>query len=98
MGGDDFDQVIIDWMAEGFKEKEGIDLREDSAALARLKEAAEKAKIELSSSIETEINLPYVTATSSGPKHLVEKLSRSQFEKIADSLIQRCLNHVKSRI
>ena len=98
MGGDDFDQVIIDWMAEGFKEKEGIDLREDSAALARLKEAAEKAKIELSSSTETEINLPYVTATSSGPKHLVEKLTRAQFEKIADSLIQRCLEPCKKAV
>ncbi len=98
LGGDDFDQVIIDWMAEGFKEKEGIDLREDSAALARLKEAAEKAKIELSSSTETEINLPYVTATSSGPKHLVEKLTRAQFEKIADSLIQRCLEPCKKAV
>ena len=98
LGGDDFDQVIIDWMAEGFKQKEGIDLREDSAALARLKEAAEKAKIELSSSTETEINLPYVTVTSSGPKHLVEKLSRSQFEKIADSLIQRCLEPCKKAV
>ena len=98
LGGDDFDQVIIDWMADGFKEKEGIDLREDSAALARLKEAAEKAKIELSSSTETEINLPYVTVTSSGPKHLVEKLSRSKFEKIADSLIQRCLEPCKKAV
>ena len=98
LGGDDFDQVIIDWMAEGFKDKEGIDLREDSAALARLKEAAEKAKIELSSSTETEINLPYVTATSSGPKHLVEKLTRAQFEKIADSLIQRCLEPCKKAV
>ncbi len=98
LGGDDFDQVIIDWMAESFKQKEGIDLREDSAALARLKEAAEKAKIELSSSTETEINLPYVTATASGPKHLVEKLSRSQFEKIADSLIQRCLEPCKKAV
>jgi len=98
LGGDDFDQVIIDWMAESFKQKEGIDLREDSAALARLKEAAEKAKIELSSSTETEINLPYVTATASGPKHLVEKLSRSQFEKIADSLIQRCLDPCKKAV
>ncbi len=98
LGGDDFDQVIIDWMAEGFKVKEGIDLREDSASLARLKEAAEKAKIELSSSTETEINLPYVTATSSGPKHLVEKLSRAQFEKLADSLIQRCLEPCKKAV
>ncbi len=98
LGGDDFDQVIIDWMADEFNKKEGIDLREDSAALARLKEAAEKAKIELSSSTETEINLPYVTATSSGPKHLVEKLSRAQFEKIADSLIQRCLEPCKKAV
>jgi len=98
LGGDDFDQVIIDWMAEGFKAKEGIDLREDPASLARLKEAAEKAKIELSSSTETEINLPYVTATSSGPKHLVEKLSKAQFEKLADSLIQRCLEPCKKAV
>ncbi len=98
LGGDDFDQVIIDWMADEFNKKEGIDLREDSAALARLKEAAEKAKIELSSSTETEINLPYVTATSSGPKHLVEKLSRAQFEKISDSLIQRCLEPCKKAV
>ena len=88
LGGDNFDQVIIDWLAEAFKSEEGIDLREDPAALQRLKESAEKAKVELSSATTTEINLPYVTATESGPKHLVKKLSRAQFEKLADSLIQ----------
>ena len=98
LGGDDFDRVIIDWLAEEFKKDEGIDLREDAAALTRLREAAEKAKIELSSSSETEINLPYVTATSSGPKHLVKKMTRSLFEKIADSLIQRCLEPCKKAI
>ena len=95
LGGDNFDQVIIDWLAEAFKSEEGIDLREDPAALQRLKEAAEKAKVELSSSTSTEINLPYVTATSSGPKHLVKKLSRAQFEKLADSLIQSTITPCK---
>ena len=88
LGGDDFDQVIIDWLAEEFKADESMDLREDPMALQRLKEAAEKAKVELSSSTQSEINLPYVTATSSGPKHLVRTLTRAQFEKLADSLIQ----------
>ena len=88
LGGDNFDQVIIDWLAEDFKSAEGIDLREDPAALQRLKEAAEKAKVELSASSKTEINLPYVTATASGPKHLVKSLTKTQFEKLADSLIQ----------
>mgnify|MGYP006087646847 CR=1 FL=1 len=88
LGGDNFDQVIIDWLAEDFKATEGIDLREDPAALQRLKEAAEKAKVELSASSQTEINLPYVTATASGPKHLVKSLTKTQFEKLADSLIQ----------
>jgi molecular chaperone DnaK len=74
LGGDNFDQVIIDWLAEAFKSEEGIDLREDPAALQRLKESAEKAKVELSSATSTEINLPYVTATDSGPKHLVKKI------------------------
>ena len=92
LGGDDFDQVIIDWLAEEFKKDENIDLREDPAALQRLKEAAEKAKIELSSSSKTEINLPYVTATSSGPKHLVRNLTKAQFEQLADKLIQATLN------
>ncbi|MEQ8909871.1 MAG: molecular chaperone DnaK [Vicingaceae bacterium] len=91
LGGDDFDEVLIDWLAEEFIKDEEIDLRKDPMALQRLKEAAEKAKIELSSSSETEINLPYVTATSSGPKHLVRKLSRSKFEQLADELIKRTI-------
>ncbi|HEY0045587.1 MAG TPA: molecular chaperone DnaK [Flavobacterium sp.] len=94
LGGDDFDQVIIDWLADEFKNDEGIDLRLDPMSLQRLKEAAEKAKIELSSSSETEINLPYVTATASGPKHLVKKLSRSKFEQLADSLVRRSMEPV----
>tara|TARA_B100000902_G_scaffold216935_1_gene206189 strand:+ start:2479 stop:4374 length:1896 start_codon:yes stop_codon:yes gene_type:complete len=96
LGGDNFDQVIIDWLAEEFKNNEGIDLRNDPAALQRLKEAAEKAKVELSSSTQTEINLPYVTATSSGPKHLVKSLTRVQFEKLADSLIQATIAPCKA--
>jgi len=96
LGGDDFDQVIIDWLAEEFKKDEKIDLREDPMALQRLKEAAEKAKIELSSSTKTEINLPYVTATDSGPKHLVRPLSKAQFEKLADKLIQATLAPCKT--
>merc|ERR1712013_191198 len=91
LGGDDFDQVIIDWLAEEFKKDESIDLREDPMALQRLKEAAEKAKIELSSTTSTEINLPYVTATASGPKHLVRTLTRAAFEQLADSLIKRTI-------
>ena len=91
LGGDDFDQVIIDWLANEFNKEESIDLRKDPMALQRLKEAAEKAKIELSSSTQTEINLPYVTATASGPKHLVRTLTRAQFEKLADSLIKRSM-------
>ena len=88
LGGDDFDQVIIDWLADGFKSEEGIDLRKDPMAMQRLKEAAEKAKIELSSSSSTEINLPYITAEGGVPKHLVKTLTRSQ---LAHSLIQACL-------
>ena len=95
LGGDDFDQVIIDWLAEEFKKDEKMDLREDPMALQRLKEAAEKAKVELSSSTKTEINLPYVTATSSGPKHLVRALTRAQFEKLADKLIQATIKPCK---
>ncbi len=98
LGGDDFDQVIIDWLAEEFKKEEGIDLRKDPMALQRLKEAAEKAKIELSSSTQTEINLPYVTATASGPKHLVRTLTRAQFEKLADSLIKRSMSPVSKAL
>uniref|UniRef100_UPI00404B75CE molecular chaperone DnaK n=1 Tax=Flavobacterium sp. TaxID=239 RepID=UPI00404B75CE len=91
LGGDDFDQTIIDWLAEEFKAEEGIDLRLDPMSLQRIKEAAEKAKIELSSSTETEINLPYVTATATGPKHLVKKLTRAKFEQLADALIKRSM-------
>ncbi|WP_299364778.1 molecular chaperone DnaK [Winogradskyella sp.] len=91
LGGDDVDERIIDWLAEEFKSDEGMDLREDPMALQRLKEAAEKAKIELSSSSQTEINLPYVTATASGPKHLVRTLSRSKFEQLIDDLIKRTI-------
>jgi len=91
LGGDDFDHVIIDWLAEEFKKDESIDLREDPMALQRLKEAAEKAKIELSSTTTTEVNLPYVTATASGPKHLVRTLTRASFEQMADSLIKRTI-------
>ena len=90
LGGDDFDQVIIDWMASEFKAEEGIDLKQDPMALQRLKEAAEKAKIELSSSTTTEINLPYITAVGGVPKHLVKSLTRAKFEQLADSLIQAC--------
>jgi molecular chaperone DnaK len=95
LGGDDFDQVIINWLADEFKNDEGMDLKGDPMALQRLKEAAEKAKIELSSSSQTEINLPYITATASGPKHLVRSLSRSKFEQLADSLVQRTLEPCK---
>jgi len=91
LGGDDFDQVIIDWMADEFKSAENIDLRKDPMALQRLKEAAEKAKIELSASTDTEVNLPYVTAVDGVPKHLVLKLSRAKFEQLADDLVQRTL-------
>ena len=91
LGGDDFDQVIIDWLANGFKAEEGIDLTKDPMAMQRLKEAAEKAKIELSSSTSTEINLPYISAEGGVPKHLVKTLTRSQFEQLAHNLIQACL-------
>lgn len=91
LGGDDFDKVIMDWLADEFKAEEGIDLRNDPMALQRLKESAEKAKIELSSSMETEINLPYITAVDGVPKHLVKKLTRAKFEQLADSLFERCL-------
>ena len=91
LGGDDFDQVIIDWLANGFQTDEGIDLRKDPMAMQRLKEAAEKAKIELSSTTSTEINLPYISAEGGVPKHLVKTLTRSQFEQLAHNLIQACL-------
>ncbi len=91
LGGDDFDQVIIDWLAEEFNKEESIDLRKDPMALQRLKEAAEKAKIELSSSTQTEVNLPYVTATATGPKHLVKTLTRAHFEKLSADLVRRSM-------
>src|SRR5690554_1973180 len=91
LGGDDFDQVIINWLADEFNNAEGVDLRKDVMALQRLKEAAEKAKIELSSSTQTEINLPYITATASGPKHLVQTLTRAKFEQLSDSLVKRSM-------
>jgi molecular chaperone DnaK len=98
LGGDDFDQVIIDWLAEEFKAEENMDLRDDNMALQRLKEAAEKAKIELSSTTSTEINLPYITATASGPKHLVRPLSRAKFEQLAASLIERTIAPARSAL
>ncbi len=91
LGGDDFDKVIMDWLAEEFKKDENVDLRKDPMALQRLKEASEKAKVELSSSSETEINLPYITAVDGVPKHLVKKISRAKFEQLADTLFARCL-------
>ena len=94
LGGDDFDQVIIDWLANDFNAAEGVDLRKDPMALQRLKEAAEKAKIELSASAQTEINLPYVTATASGPKHLVQTLTRAKFEQLAETLVKRSMEPV----
>ena len=91
LGGDDVDQKIINWLADEFEKEEQMDLRQDPMALQRLKEAAEKAKIELSSSTQTEINLPYVTATASGPKHLVKSLSRAKFEQLIDDLVKRTI-------
>lgn len=91
LGGDDFDHVIIDWLADEFLKEEGVDLRQDPMALQRLKEAAEKAKIELSSTTSTEINLPYIMPVNGIPKHLVKTLTRAKFEQLADSLIHRCL-------
>lgn len=98
LGGDDVDQKIINWLAEEFKKDEGIDLREDAMALQRLREAAEKAKIELSSSAQTEINLPYVTATASGPKHLVRSLTRSKFEQLIEDLVKRTIAPCESAL
>jgi molecular chaperone DnaK len=95
LGGDDFDHLIIDWMAEEFLKEEGVDLRKDPMALQRLKEAAEKAKIELSSSTTTEINLPYIMPVNGIPKHLVKTLTRANFEKICDKLIQSCIEPCK---
>lgn len=98
LGGDDFDHVIIEWLADEFKNENGMDLHKDPMALQRLKEAAEKAKIELSSTTSTEINLPYITADASGPKHLVRTLSRAKFEQLAGDLIKRTIEPCKSAL
>jgi len=98
LGGDDVDQKIIDWLADEFKAEENMDLRQDPMALQRLKEAAEKAKIELSSSASTEINLPYVTATATGPKHLVRTLSKAKFEQLIDDLVKRTIEPCKTAL
>ncbi|CDF80121.1 chaperone protein DnaK [Formosa agariphila KMM 3901] len=98
LGGDDVDEKIITWLADEFKSEEDIDLRKDPMALQRLKEAAEKAKIELSSSAQTEINLPYITATASGPKHLVRTLSKSKFEQLIDDLVKRTIEPCKTAL
>ncbi|MEN8137458.1 MAG: molecular chaperone DnaK [Bacteroidota bacterium] len=98
LGGDDFDDHIIDWLADEFNSAEGIDLRQDPMAHQRLKEAAEKAKIELSSSTQTEINLPYITATASGPKHLVKTLTRAQFEQLTHDLVKRSMDPCKAAL
>jgi molecular chaperone DnaK len=90
LGGDDFDKVIVDHLAATFKSNEGIDLRQDKQALQRLTEAAEKAKIELSNATQSEINLPFITATPEGPKHLDLTLTRAKFEELASNLIDRC--------
>lgn len=98
LGGDDVDQKVIDWLAEEFKKEEGMDLRKDPMALQRLREAAEKAKIELSSSAQTEINLPYVTATASGPKHLVRTLTKAKFEQLIEDLVKRTIAPCESAL
>lgn len=98
LGGDDFDHIIIEWLASEFKEENGMDLHKDPMALQRLKEAAEKAKIELSSTTSTEVNLPYITADASGPKHLVRTLSRAKFEQLASDLIKRTIDPCKSAL
>src|SRR5213595_3831601 len=98
LGGDDFDQRIINWLADEFKNDEGIDLRQDRMALQRLKEAAERAKIELSSTQSTDVNLPFITADASGPKHLHYTLSRAKFEQLVDDLIQRTIPPMKQAL
>ncbi len=98
LGGDDFDLSIIDWMIDEFKKDQGFDLKNDKMALQRLKEAAEKAKVELSTAAETDLNLPFITADASGPKHFVTKLTRSQFEKLTDSLVSRSLEPCKNAL
>jgi molecular chaperone DnaK len=98
LGGDDFDMIVMDWLVEEFKKDSGLDLHNDKMALQRLKEAAEKAKVELSSAMDTEINLPFITADASGPKHLVIKLSRAKFEQLTDDLIQRTIEPCKKAL
>ena len=98
LGGDDFDKRIVDWLIEEFKRDQGIDLGKDRQALQRLTEAAEKAKIELSSALETEINLPFITADASGPKHLLMKLTRAKFEQLTHDLVERCMGPVKQAL
>ena len=98
LGGDDFDQAIIDWLVSEFKDENGIDLAKDPMALQRLRESAEKAKIELSSSSSTEINLPYIMPVDGVPKHLVRTLSRSKFEQLVDSLVKRTIDPCKSAL
>ncbi|WP_312351406.1 molecular chaperone DnaK [Empedobacter sp.] len=98
LGGDDFDDAIINWLASEFQAKEGVDLKKDAMALQRLREAAEKAKIELSSSAQTEINLPYVTANETGPKHLVETLTRSKFDQLTEDLVRRSMEPCKKAL
>src|SRR5436853_4005300 len=98
LGGDDFDLRVMDWLVEEFKKDQGIDLKKDRMALQRLKEAAERAKIELSSSQETEINLPFITADASGPKHLVMKLTRAKLEQLVDDLVQRTIEPCKKAL
>lgn len=98
LGGDDFDQAIIDWVAEEFKKEEGVDLRQDPMALQRLKEAAEKAKIELSSTTTTEINLPYITSVNNVPKHLTKTLTRAKFEQLVDHLIKRTIDPCRTAL
>jgi molecular chaperone DnaK len=98
LGGDDWDQRIVNWAADEFKREQGIDLRNDRQALQRLKEAAEKAKIELSSTVQTEINLPFITADASGPKHLEMRLSRANFDQLTADLVERCVGPVKQAL
>src|SRR6201981_2976602 len=98
LGGDDFDQRVIDWLSEEFRKEQGIDLRQDRMALQRLKEAAEKAKKELSSSMQTEVNLPFITADQSGPKHLTMTLSRSKLEQLVDDLVEKTRKPVTSAL
>src|SRR5690606_36887595 len=98
LGGEDFDARIIDYLADEFKKEQGIDLRQDNLALQRLKEAAEKAKIELCSTTQTEVNLPFITADASGPKHLTIKLSRAKLEALVDDLVKRTIDPVKAAL